>query len=272
LLSDIVLAVPNDCSAGALGEYGFGWKPGDVRDLPKTHSRRPGVFRIMKKQQLPERFDRVCYLTISTGENGGFVDRGEVVGRPELGHGIYEKKDFFGSPAVCGCGGAGHLEALHSGTGLGRMILRGYNNGNIVRESRLYELIKQRYGTVPDGQLIKEIPVMLYEAARRHDPLALEISDWHNEITCGLICNILASGRQSQIIAIGGSVTRSMDYSMIPAFWKFSDSVEDGSNDYTGNQPVDQLPVLAVCKGYGEDHVLLGAGAAVFNKLYGGDV
>jgi len=142
----------------------------------------------------------------------------------------------------------------------------------MARDSPLYRAIEKRCGDVSEEQLIGEIPVMLYDAARKGDKLALDISKWHNELTCRLIGSMLGAGYQPEKIAFGGSVTRSMDFSMIPAFQMFADSVAKGSNDYTGNQPLDQLPVLAVCGGYGENHILLGAGASVFNRLYGGDI
>jgi len=267
------MSVLNDCSAGAMGESMFGWKPGEVVALPVRSRKKPGAFIVSPNLEIPKKFRNVCYYTISTGENAGFIHDGNVVGRPEMGHAVYGKRDFFGRKAVCSCRGTGHLEALHSGTGLANMILREYMNGKNAGKSLIWpEISKLEDRGAEYNDIAKRIPPILYDAARKGDRLALDIADWHAELTCRLIGHILASGYQPEIIAFGGSVTKSMDQSMMPALRKFSDSVAEDSRDYTGNQPFDQLPVLAVCKGYGDDHILLGAGASVFKKLYGTDV
>jgi predicted NBD/HSP70 family sugar kinase len=270
------MGVGNDCSFAALGEDRFGYEPKGVEPLPEGSRRSPGAFRISPYQIFPKKFEKKCFYTVSTGENGGFTDKGVIMGRPELGHGYGGDEDFFGRTAECGpnCKGVGHVEAVHSGSALGKMILREYKFlPSNVRNSQVWTQIDTMVSKgMNEEKLLKAIPKTLYDCARSGDPLALLISDWHNEKTCRVIGNILASGYQPQIIAFGGSVTKSMDFSMVPAFRMFAESVARGSKDYTGFQPEAQLPALAVCRDYGENHILLGAGAFVFNKLYGAEL
>ncbi len=62
----------------------------------------------------------VVYLTVSTGVGGAVITGGRLLSGPdgvagELGH---LSVDYDGPP--CGCGGAGHLERLASGSGMAR--------------------------------------------------------------------------------------------------------------------------------------------------------
>jgi glucokinase len=61
----------------------------------------------------------LIYITISTGIGGGLIERGQILtGRGlggEVGHMVIEP----GGP-ICNCGKQGHLEAVASGTAIGR--------------------------------------------------------------------------------------------------------------------------------------------------------
>lgn len=105
-IEGLKMAILNDCSAGALGEWLYGWTAADVGELPAEEpaENKPGAYWVSppgKRIALPNK-RRVVYWTISTGENYGFVNEsGEITVWPEAGHTFYAEKDLFGNPLQC---------------------------------------------------------------------------------------------------------------------------------------------------------------------------
>jgi hypothetical protein len=276
--------VLNDCGAGAYGEWLLGWKPDEVERLPPVErfKNKPGAYWVvtpdMEKDVKPGQFGRVIYVTISTGENFGFVDEnGDLVGRPESGHIFYADRDLFGNEIRCNCGegggGLGHYEGCHAGSGFAKVILNGIERGGIPKESLLYRRIEDLKRSEPDRKkLMDAIPMVFYEAVANGDETALDISRWHNTVTAHFIGAILGSGYRPQKLAIGGSMTKDMRYSILPAFQLYIQDARAQKNDYNPNQRLADQPVLAVCKDYGDNHVGLGAAAGLLRKVYGKDV
>lgn len=94
--------VEHDADMAALGEHRFGAGKG---------------------------YDRLVYLTVSTGIGGGVILNGKLlrgakVSAAELGHIVIDPN---GPP--CNCGGKGHVEAMASGTAIARMAAERLGTG-----------------------------------------------------------------------------------------------------------------------------------------------
>lgn len=173
-LADIVqrkLGIPaivdNDANAGGLGEFRFGAGRGS-RNL--------------------------VYYTVSTGIGGGIVLNGEIYrgsngNAGELGH-----VPILPDGPLCACGNRGCLEALCSGTAIGRRA------AEAVRKQR-GRGIRRAGGEGPVSAKA------VFDAARQGDKLALEIV---NETCCylGMGLATTMNAFAPDVIVIGGGVSK----------------------------------------------------------------
>jgi glucokinase len=136
----------------------------------------------------------VVYITVSTGIGGGAIIDGQPLIGPdgtagEMGHIVVE----LDGP-VCGCGGAGHVEAIGSGTALAREARALLEAG---ASPRLLELATDD-GAEPDAAL-------LARAADDGDPAAAAVlaRAW---TAIGAMCASLVNVLNPDVIVIGGSI------------------------------------------------------------------
>ena len=158
----------NDAQAAALGELTYGVGRG-VRDL--------------------------IYLTVSTGIGAGILVDGCLLhgyhgGAGEVGHMIVEPG---GTP--CACGGRGHLEALASGTAIGRDAREALAAG---RRSILWSQGAKSLAAITAADVTS--------AARQGDPLALELLARAGQYL-GYAVITLVHLINPQMVVIGGGVS-----------------------------------------------------------------
>ena len=135
----------------------------------------------------------VVYITVSTGIGGGaIIDERPLIGPDgmagEMGHIVVE----LDGP-ICGCGGAGHVEAIASGTALAREARALVDAGD---SPRLRELAAN--GSEIDAEL-------LARAADDGDAAAasVEARAW---TAVGALCASLTNVLNPDVIVIGGSI------------------------------------------------------------------
>jgi glucokinase len=135
----------------------------------------------------------VVYITVSTGIGGGaIIDRRPLIGPDgtagEMGHIVVE----LNGP-ICGCGGAGHVEAIGSGTALAREARALLEAG---ASSRLREL-------AADGAELDA--ALLARAADDGDAAAAAVlaRAW---TAIGAMCASLVNVLNPDVIVIGGSI------------------------------------------------------------------
>ena len=163
----------NDATLAALGEYVYGASAGA---------------------------NTLVYITISTGIGAGIV----IDGRPLWGaHGMagevgHMTIDWNGVP--CKCGGSGCFEELASGSGIARMTRERLPG---VPES----LIAEASGGDPD----RATGAVVFDAARRGDPLARDILDGVSRALGAGLVNVLHI-LDPDVIVAGGGVTQSWEY------------------------------------------------------------
>ncbi len=158
----------NDANVAALGEFAFGAGK-DVQHL--------------------------IYITVSTGVGGGIIVDGKLLegqrgAAGEVGHMVVEP----GGP-LCSCGGYGHLEALVSGTAIGRQACEAIEAG---RWSIATELACDN----PNGVTAR----IITEAAKQHDELALELLAQAGRRLGYAVINLVHLFNP-QMVAIGGGVS-----------------------------------------------------------------
>ena len=172
--------VGNDANLAALGEYHYG----AGRPQPPNH----------------EAARTLVYLTFSTGVGGGIVDRGVVFtgaagAAGEVGHMTIDAR--ADSPA-CNCGNNGCLEALTSGTAIGR-----------AAQARLGDAtpgapLQQAYES--DATVTSEA---VFAAAARGDVVAIEVVDaavGAMIVGLGNVLNLF----NPDVVVIGGGVTQGL--------------------------------------------------------------
>ena len=165
--------VGNDATLAALGEYHYGAGAG-------AHT--------------------LVYLTVSTGIGGGIVVNGQPIWGAhgmagELGHMTIDRHG-----AGCKCGHVGCLESLASGTAVA---------------DRARELAEKKSGSVlaemVSGRLERISSQMVFEAAAREDPIAVEVVE-HAALALGAgLVNILHIF-DPDVIVIGGGVSNDWHY------------------------------------------------------------
>jgi glucokinase len=134
------------------------------------------------------------YLTVSTGVGGAIVSGGRLIRGPdgtagELGHLLVDRD---GAP--CGCGVAGHLEGIASGSGVARSARRAAERGE---SALLAELVRAR-GDAFGGRDVAE-------AEDAGDAVAAGIMADARE-AFALACVSLADIFDPELIVVGGSV------------------------------------------------------------------
>jgi len=209
----------NDASAAALGEHLFGVGQGA---------------------------ENMVYLTVSTGIGGGLIIGGELyLGADgcagELGHITIEPHG-----PKCGCGNAGCLEVLASGTAMareaGERIMRG-------EASYIVQLL--------EGNMENLTAEIVAAAARKGDQLACEVvAKAANYLGIGLanLVNIF----NPDVIVIGGGVSKMGEMLLRPVRKVVKDRAF-------------QLPartVRIVRSRLGDDAGIIGAAAYLFKKQY----
>ena len=137
--------------------------------------------------------NNAVYITVSTGVGGAAV----IDGRPligadgmagEMGHLMV---DLDGPP--CGCGGAGHVEAIASGTAIARDAQALLATGTSPRLARLVAA-----GEVVDAELVAR-------ASDDGDPACAAIMA-RARAAIGALCSSLVNLLNPDVIVIGGSI------------------------------------------------------------------
>ncbi len=199
----------NDCSAAVLGELEFGAGMG-LRNL--------------------------AYITLSTGLGGGaIVDGHLLIGKDgnavEVGHFTIDPE----SPLVCGCGCRGHWEAYCSGSNIPKFA-------RLLLEARGDEDHIWPVGGEPGGLTAEA----LFEAAKRGDPVALDIVSEIGRINAVGFANVV-NAYDPELITVGGSIAlRNPDLVLGPI-------VEN-----IGRHLLNRMPEIVITP-LGEDIVLYGA-------------
>jgi len=167
----------NDANLAALGEFTYG-AGRNVRHL--------------------------VYITVSTGVGGGAIIDGELVegyrgAAGEVGHTIVE----LDGP-VCSCGKRGHLEALVSGTAIGRQARAAVAAG---RQSVIPALAEGN----PNGVTAR----IATQAAFQGDELALELFERAGSTLGRSVVNVIHI-LNPEMVAIGGGVSTAGEFLLGP--------------------------------------------------------
>lgn len=168
--------VGNDANLAALGEYYFG------AGKESSDNGRP--------------VKTLFYVTVSTGIGAGVVDNGAVfLGAngltAEIGHTLIDTTD---SALVCQCGSRGCLEAMASGTGIGRIAKNKLASGEFPG-SALSSLSADSVDSVA-----------VFDAAETKDPLAVAILDGAVSALSVGLTNVVHLFNPDMIV-LGGGVT-----------------------------------------------------------------
>lgn len=168
---EIPVILENDANAAALAEYRFGAGKGA---------------------------DSLVYMTISTGVGGGIIINDQILHGHNNNAGEIGHHTIIADGPVCGCGNHGCLEALASGTALGRYGREAVEQG---RETMIGDLV-DRLSEI-DGATVTR-------AAYAGDQVALEIV---NKVATYLgigLANMINIFNPEKII-LGGGVTKAGD-------------------------------------------------------------
>lgn len=207
----------NDANVAALGEHRFGAGQG---------------------------VDDLVYVTVSTGIGGGIISHGRLLTGArgfagEIGH-----QTLKPDGPLCGCGQPGHLEALASGTAIGRDARQAIRDG---ARSAMTELA---------GSVENITAKTAAEAAARGDATALEIVR-QAAFYIGLGLTNVIHLIEPERIVIGGGVSQAGDFLFEPIRETVSHSLM--SDVYQG---VEIVPAAL-----GDDVGLLGAVALVLSDM-----
>lgn len=156
--------------------------------------------------------DLIC-VTLGTGVGGGIITNGNIV------HGINCAAGEIGhitsipeGGAICNCGKTGCLETIASATGIVRLALEKINESNI--ESLLHK--EYQSTNVMTAK-------MVFDAAKKNDPLSLEIIDYVT-FHLGFALANLANSLNPEKIVIGGGVSKAGEFlieKVVQHFQKF---------------------------------------------------
>lgn len=189
--------------------------------------------------------ENIVYITISTGIGAGVIVDGEpLVGKDgnahEIGHLVIERS----SGIRCGCGGIGHWEGLCSGANIPRYAEEiYYRDPGSFKNSILVKKIFEKRLTSKD----------IYEAYYSRDPLAVKIVDECNEIHSAGVASVINAYDPEKVI-FGGTI-------VLMNKW-IIDEINRRIDKYITNRK----PELVVTE-FGDDVVLVGAGAIVLNEF-----
>jgi glucokinase len=172
----VPVMLDNDANAAALGEFSFGAGRG---------------------------FKNIFYVTVSTGIGGGVIIDGNVhhgvsTGAGEIGHTIVDPDGVR-----CNCGSVGCLETVSSGTHLVRLMKERLDSGE---PTAIRDLIA-------DGTELSTM--VLLEAVRRADPVAIEV--WDN--ACRYLAISIANAISliaPEVVVIGGGISSAGDLLIEP--------------------------------------------------------
>ncbi|NQT72189.1 MAG: ROK family protein [Chloroflexi bacterium] len=174
---DIPIWVENDADMAAVGEHRFGAARG---------------------------FDRVIYITVSTGIGGGIIIDGQPlhgikISAAEVGHIVIDPNG-----PQCNCGGKGHVEVMASGTAISRMARERIPYGNT-------SILSELCGNDP-SRLTAE---MVTKAAFSGDPVAIGV---FNEAgtNLGLAVASLIHIFDPDVVVIGGGVSNAGELILKP--------------------------------------------------------
>lgn len=158
----------NDANAAALAEYHFGAGVGTKH---------------------------MIYMTVSTGIGGGIIVNGEILHGVGSGGGEIGHHTIMPHGPECGCGNHGCLEALASGTALGR-----YGKEAVLadKETLMKEMVDNPEDV--DGATVTQ-------AAEKGDKVAQEIVDQVAEYLGIGIANLINIFNPSKLV-LGGGVTK----------------------------------------------------------------
>ncbi|MGN6254545.1 MAG: ROK family protein [Solirubrobacterales bacterium] len=181
----------------------------------------------------------IVMLTVGTGIGGGLILRGEIYrgstgAGAELGHVVIQAD---GPPCQGNCPNHGCVEALASGTALGR-------EGKAAAESAPESAIGQALaaGKEVDGKLVTE-------AALAGDETAIGVFDLIGS-RLGVACSSFANIFQPDAIVVGGGVIAAGDLLLEPARREVRERALT---------PMNETPVLAAT--LGNDAGMIGAAA-----------
>jgi glucokinase len=174
LPENVPVVLANDANAAALGEYKFG--AGSQKNLGRQ-------------------IRHLVYLTVSTGVGGGVVTDGKLLlgatgMAAELGHIVID----LNGPR-CNCGNTGCLEAMASGTALGREAAMAVASG---RKTKMAELAGGNPSQVTSKTVV--------EAAQSGDPAALELMEREGMLIGVGVVNCIHSFNP-ELVVIGGGVS-----------------------------------------------------------------
>lgn len=180
--------------------------------------------------------DTMVLLTIGTGVGGGLVLGGRLVRGAhgfgaELGHTIVAE----GGPA-CPCGNRGCLEALASGTAMGRIAEERRAGGRLPADSSLHGAERL------DG---KTVTVAAHAGDRGAQAVLAEAGHW-----LGVGAASLANALDPEVIVVGGGAIQAGEYVLEPARRALAERLLG-----RGHRP---LPPL-VRTGLGDDGGIIGA-------------
>ena len=172
--------VGNDANLAALGEYYYG------AGRPNTPQGRPAR--------------TLVYVTFSTGVGAGIVDRGDVFAGAsgaagEVGHMVIDSR---ADAPPCACGNSGCLEALASGTAIGRSAQA--RLGDATPGSPLHQAYEANAAIT--GETV-------FAAAAQGDPIAaaaVEAAAGAIIIGLGNVLNIF----NPDVVVLGGGVTQGL--------------------------------------------------------------
>ncbi|HEX4732256.1 MAG TPA: ROK family protein [Solirubrobacterales bacterium] len=208
----------NDGNVAALAEYRYG----AARGKPTT-----------------------VMLTIGTGIGGGLILGGEIFrgstgAGAELGHVVIQAD---GPPCQGNCPNHGCVEALASGTALGR---EGHAAAESAPDSALGKLLAA-------GEMVDGTAVTL--AALDGDEIAIGVFDLIGS-RLGVACSSFANIFQPDVIVIGGGVIKAGDLLLDPARKEVRDRAL---------RPMNETPILAAT--LGNDAGMIGAAALARTEL-----
>jgi glucokinase len=214
---DVPIKLTNDANAAALGEMIYGGARG-MRDF--------------------------VMITLGTGLGSGIVVNGDLVyGHDgfagELGHVNVQKNG-----RKCGCGNLGCLETYVSAPGIKRTVFE-----LLASDTEGSELVKYNF-----NELTSEI---IYEAAKRNDPVALKAFDITGRILGAKLADTVAHTSPEAIFLFGG-LANAGDFILIPAKKYMEESIMGTFRD----------KVRVLRSGLvGKNAAILGSGALIWKDL-----
>ncbi len=144
-------------------------------------------------------YKHVFYVTVSTGIGTAVIIDGRIYhGKNGMaGEGGHATINYDGKQEVCGCGNIGCIEALASGPSTARRLKKKLKKNPALKSSIM---------DMADGELEDITMVMVGEAAREGDHLALETIKEQGKLI-GTWLGSMISLLDPEVIVIGGGVS-----------------------------------------------------------------